>query len=426
MTRRSWLALIVVTGCYSMAIVDRQIFNLLVEPMKREFVATDAQIGFMLGPAFMLSYTALGIPAGLAADRFSRRGLLLAAGTLWSLATIGGAFAKTYDALLLTRMIVGAAEAFMFPSGMSLIADLFDRKHLPMATSFFLFAPYVGGGLAMIMGGVLLGATIDLAPLELWPLGSVRGWQMTLGIVGLLCLIPVLALTLVREPPRAASEADIRFGFVESFTYFIRGWRFYALFFFGMAGSSLVLNAVPAWAPAFLVREFAMSSTAIGLQYGVLVLVLGMMAGILAPLTNFWLSKRFADSTMRTVLVGPAVVVVFACVLLASAKQSTALICLAMITFGYSFPLSMAGASLQLATPSRLRGIASAFYFVIVGLIGLGLGPMLVPFVSTTLLHDGEQIGDAMAIVAIAFSTVALLLLWGAIAGFRTERGRSA
>jgi MFS family permease len=425
-----WFTLIVMTCCYSFAFVDRQILNLLVEPMKRDFGASDVEIGFLLGPAFTLSYTGLGIPAGWCADRFDRRKLVLCAGTLWSLGTMAAAFASTYHELLLSRVMVGASEAFLFPSGMSLIADLFERRRLPLATSIFLLSPYIGGGLALILGGVLLGMTIELPPIAIWPIGSIRGWQMTLALVGALGLLPVLALLFAREPSRTAvleeHEVDRRYGFLEGLAYMVRRWRFYAMFYLGMAGSSLVLNTVPAWAPTFLVRAFGMNPTAIGLRYGVLVLLFGITAGITAPLLNAWLSRRYADSTMRTVLIGPAVVILFAALLLIVATQSAALACLALITFGYSFPLSMAGTSLQLATPPRLRGTASAFYFVIVGLIGLGLGPMLVPFVSRTLLHDDQRIGEAMAIVAIVFSAIALLLLWLALKGFRIERGLEA
>ncbi|MEA3001863.1 MAG: hypothetical protein QOH81_651 [Sphingomonadales bacterium] len=414
------------TACYSFAIVDRQILNLLVEPMKHAFAATDPQIGLLLGPAFTLSYTALGIPGGWCADRFNRRRIVIIAGTIWSLGTLGAAFARSYDALLVTRVIVGASEAFLFSSGMSLIADLFERRRLPLATSIFLLAPYIGGGLSLILGGILLDATIKLPPLAVGPLGAIQGWQMTFAIVGLLSLLPVLGLTFLREPSRTAAleadEQDRRYGFVEGLMYLARRWRFYAMFYFGMAGSSLVLNTVPAWAPTFLIRRFGMSSTDIGLHYGVLVLIFGLSAGITAPLVNAWLARRYPDSTMRTVLIGPAVAVAAALLLMLAGTKWGAIACLALVTFGYSFPLSMAGASLQLATPPRLRGLASSFYFVIVGLIGLGLGPVLVPFVSGTLLHDPHRIGEALAIVAILFSAVALILLSVALRSFRIER----
>src|SRR5690348_17535521 len=50
---------------------DRQVPGALVEPMRREFGLSDAQIGW-IGTAFTLLYAVIGLPLGRIADRGSR------------------------------------------------------------------------------------------------------------------------------------------------------------------------------------------------------------------------------------------------------------------------------------------------------------------------------------------------------------------
>lgn len=427
---RLFYAVIVLTLVYCFAFVDRQIFNLLVAPIRQDFGVTDLQVGYLLGPAFILSYVALGIPAGWCADRFNRRDLILAAGACWGVGTVGGAFAHGYGGLFVSRLCVGASEAFLYPAGMSFIADLFDRKRLPIGTSIFLTAPALGGGLALVGGGLVLNAAEKLTSVHIPLLGAIRGWQTTLLVVGVVGMIPVLLMATVpdvarrrRTTPTVVKEQQ--YGFADGTAYMLRRWRFYITFFFGMACSSLVMLTISAWAPTYLSRTFHLSPAEIGTRYGVLVLLFGLAGGIASPMINAWVARRRPiDSTMWTVVLGPCMLVLFAALLCLARSQTMAMICLALLTFSYSFPMSMASTSLQIAAPQRLRGAASAWYFVIVSLLGYGIGPTAVPFVAEKILHDPSLIGEAMSGISVVFGILAIVLLLIALRGFRAEINR--
>ncbi|MDO7843175.1 MFS transporter [Sphingomonas immobilis] len=422
---KAWLALAILTACFAFAFTDRQILNLMVDPMKRDFAVTDKQIGFLMGPAFTITYVLVGLFAGYCADRYNRRNLLLFAGTLWSLATVATAIASNYETMVVTRLIVGASEAFLFPSGMSLVAEMFDRRRLPIATTIYLTAPYIGGGLALIVGGTVIGYTGAMKPILL-PIGMMHGWQVAIAIVGVLGAVPILALLAIPEPVRGAlaqADDDMRsFGFLEGTGYMLKRWRFFVMFFLGISFVSILLNTVPAWAPTMFTRQYGMSATHVGLIYGILILVIGILAGLCSPAINRLIAKRHFDAPMRTVLIGPMLLIVFGALLLLAPGAGVAMACIALITFGYVVPLPMAGVSLQLATPPRLRGLSAAYYFVIVSVIGVGIGPMLVPFVTDNLLHDEHRLNTAIGMVTIACEIVALALLWCAFRGFSAER----
>jgi hypothetical protein len=77
----------VLTVCYTLSFIDRQIFGLLVGPIKAEFGVSDTQIGLLSGLAFSLFYTLVSLPMGRLVDRYSRRIIIGAGVFFWSLMT---------------------------------------------------------------------------------------------------------------------------------------------------------------------------------------------------------------------------------------------------------------------------------------------------------------------------------------------------
>lgn len=416
---------LILTVIYCFAFMDRQIFNLLAEPIKHDIGLDDLEIGYLLGVAFIVTYVGFGLPAGWCVDRFNRPRLIAIAGVAWSFGTIAAGFAESYAGLFLSRLFVGASEAFIYPAGMSLLADVYERRRLPVATSMFLIAPALGGGLALVGGGALLDAAHHLQAAQIPFLEERSDWQFALLIVGAAGLLPLPLLMTVRETrddrDGRGEGADERYGLVEGTGYILRRWRFYLTLFFGMASTILVTGVISAWAPTYLARTFALDPSAIGLRYGSLVLLAGLVAGLASPLVNQFLSRRHRHSTMLTALIAPYMVVLFALAFTLSGTQWLALTSLALLTFSFNFPMSMASTSLQLACPSRLRGVASAYYLVVVNLVGHGLGPVAVPVVAKLLLPDPSAIGPAMAGLAICFGLVSIALLTVAFRNFARE-----
>ena len=70
----------------------------------------------------------MGIPLGRLADRASRKYLIIAGLAIWSIATIGCGFARSFGQLFLLRMSVGVGEAVLNPSSYSIISDTFPKE----------------------------------------------------------------------------------------------------------------------------------------------------------------------------------------------------------------------------------------------------------------------------------------------------------
>jgi sugar phosphate permease len=65
----AWYVVVLLTLAYVVSYMDRQILALVVGPIKRDLGLSDTQIGLLLGPAFAIFYTTLGVPLGWLADR---------------------------------------------------------------------------------------------------------------------------------------------------------------------------------------------------------------------------------------------------------------------------------------------------------------------------------------------------------------------
>src|SRR5690606_4694236 len=102
-------------------IVDRQVINVLADPISQELDLSDTQLGLLTGLAFAIFYTLSGIPRGRLSDnpRTNRSWLIAGALSVWSTATALCGAANNYAHLLLARIGVAVSEAGCVPPGHS-------------------------------------------------------------------------------------------------------------------------------------------------------------------------------------------------------------------------------------------------------------------------------------------------------------------
>ena len=107
----------------------------------------------LLTTGFMVSYMLLSPVFGWFGDRVSRWLLVGVGVILWSLATGGTGLAAGYGLLLLTRCLVGVGEAAYGPVAPSMLSDLYPVDHRGRVMSWFYVAIPVGSALGFVVGG---------------------------------------------------------------------------------------------------------------------------------------------------------------------------------------------------------------------------------------------------------------------------------
>ena len=96
----AWYVVIVLCFGSIVSMLDRQIVNLLVDPIKADLGVSDTQISLLQGFAFAIFYAVMAVPLGRLADRWSRRGTIFWGTLLFSGATFASGLTRGFGGLV--------------------------------------------------------------------------------------------------------------------------------------------------------------------------------------------------------------------------------------------------------------------------------------------------------------------------------------
>ena len=416
---------------YVMNFVDRQVVNILAEPIKRELGLLDWQVGAMSGLAFAIFYTVLGLPIARLAERGHRPFIIATALAVWSLFTALCGFTQNFIQLLLARIGVGVGEAGCTPPAHSLITDYVPKEKRASALAFYSMGTPLGALVGMGLGGIVADA---------------YGWRMAFIVCGVpgLVLAAVAALSLV-EPriratadeikARAAAMRDAR-PFAETMATLRRKRTFWLVSFAAAIKAFIGYGQAP-FAASFFYRvhgeEVAALASRFGLESGgFLGLALGLMGGIGGAIGAYLggvIADKYGGRDYRAYVSVPAIASLAVIPLYAVAILSpSATFALGCLLFGSILGALWYGpvyATAQTIAPPHMRATASAILLFIINLIGLGLGPLAIGALSDGFaigLGLGEAEGVRYALLVSAFAGVfAALLFWMARSSIREE-----
>ncbi len=417
----AWYALIVLMLCYTLSYVDRQILAFLVEPLKSEFAVGDTKIGLLQGIYFAIFYTFVGLPMGWLADRYNRRNIVAAGVLFWSIMTVASGAARSFLLLVLARMGVGVGESTTNPCAFSMISDLFPKEKLSTAFSVYMMGIQLGSGLALIIGGVVVQAVMQMPPAEVPLLGTLSPWRLTFVAVGLPGLLVALLVLTFREPPRRAMLRDPSGKHVTTKLSIAllevrKRWQSVFGLAFIIASQALSNYTLLSWGPSFFGRVHHWPRDRTGLVLGLIVIGSGC-AGLISGgrLADYWQRRNVVDGTLRVGLinfVGVGLLLPTAMVL-PDPTWTVAVLVVAVYFIG--LPIGCSYAALQYVFPNQVRGVASAVVLFVVNFAGLGLGSFLPGLLSEHVFKDPQKVGYSIAVTVVFAclfgATIALLTM---------------
>jgi MFS family permease len=420
----SWYALATLTLSYSLAYIDRQLLNLLVDPIRHSLAISDTQLSLVQGIAFVSAYLLAAPIFGRLVDVTNRRNILVVGICLWSSCTALCGRADTYPGLLVARFGVGASEACVFPVCCSLIADLFSARRAPRALSIFMLGPLLGGGFALLAGGIVIAFASNMR-VQFPTLATLATWQLAFVMIGLPgLLVGAVVFLTVREPTRShtlRSAVDDRHYTVREAASFIWQCRgFYGRIYIGLGMLGIVLLGMPAWLPAYLIRVHGVAPAMVGFRVGLLVVTFGTAGVLIGPWVARAFEKRgYEDAALR--VAGYSMIgILICCVAIPLTRGLTGtLAASAGAVFFFSLPTGIMAAATQLASPSRMRGAVGALYTISGQLIGFGLGPISIALVTDKVFRDPKALGYSIAIVCTIASLAAAWLMFTALPHYR-------
>ena len=391
---------------YVFNFVDRQVMTILLEPIKAEFGASDAQMGLLSGLAFALFYATLGIPVARLADRWSRRNVLAISMATWSVVTALCSTASSFVHLALLRIGVGIGEAGGTPPSQSLITDYFPPERRAFAQGVFAIAPNIG-----ILVGLFGGALIAEA----------LGWRAVFLVFGLpgVALSVLLYLT-VKEPLRPPPDPLDRslwsaMGDIVKLPGF--AWIAAGVGFAGLSGYGLGV-----WSPSFLVRVHGMTLVDAGLWLGLIGVFFGGLGTVISGMLVDRLSRRdphwqlwvpaigclIALPTQLAFLLLPETLVFQ----LGDITVPVALLFMMLSALFAASWIAPSYAAVQNLVPPHWRTQASALLLLTLNLLGMGLGPLAVGLLSDWFGDMGVQSIRYALAVTVSTCILGSLCYW--------------
>jgi MFS family permease len=358
--------------------IDRAAVTGLIEPIRRDFGASDAQMG-LVGLAFLATYALLPPLFGWLGDRVARTSVIAASAAFWSVATAATALTRGVGQLAAMRAAVGVGEASYMANAPSLIADLVPPRTRGRAMSLFYTASPVGSAVGVAVGGML------------W---SHFGWRAACVIVGVPGLVVAALITKWREPIRgrfADNAAPLVARSIGATLQYLMRNRVYVLLTLAYAGLVFTQNAVEFWLPTVLQRDKGISLVEANAAYGAMVLVGGIVGPLVGAATADYAARRdpqayyhvsaLCAALMSVPLIGivfsSAHIPLFGSVLLEALIGNASIGLVVSLVIGIVAP--------------ELRSTAMAVLLTAVHVIGDVISQPLVGRVSTTLQHTARS-----------------------------------
>jgi MFS family permease len=283
----------------------------------------------------------------------------------------------------------------------------------------------MGSGVAILIGGGVLHA-IEMGALAATPLASYAPWRMVLLMIGGPGLLWAIAILLIREPVRHTAEGESAAGVSDGGTWRATPWARVVPIYIVLAAASFVDNAVGAWAPTLLIRDFGKDPAQIGVELGLL-LTAGFGGGVLigGALADRAGARGGWPRKLRVCLVS-GLLILPASLLMNSPTFSFVLTGMP-VYFALSGIVTAVGFSAILdVVPNRSRGFAMSMSFFLNVALGAGLGPTAVALAGAHVFAAKAGLGPPLTLTVVAGYLVALAAVVFALSGFRARRAATA
>ncbi|MFJ9453333.1 MULTISPECIES: MFS transporter [unclassified Herbaspirillum] len=195
-THKAFLKLIpLMCAIYFMSFLDRTNVALAKIHLAADVGISAAAYGLGSG-IFFIGYALLEVPSNLAAHRFGPRRWISRIAVSWGILSTAMMFVSGEWSFYILRVLLGIAEAGLFPALMYMVTLWFAGKDRPVAIGWIYTAP----ALALMLGNPIGGALMQLDGF-----GGLHGWQWMFMIEGLPSVL--LGILLYFKLPDRPSDA---------------------------------------------------------------------------------------------------------------------------------------------------------------------------------------------------------------------------
>ncbi|HET9316771.1 MAG TPA: MFS transporter [Vicinamibacteria bacterium] len=377
-----WGLLALLTLLNVLNFLDRHLLAAAAPRLVAELRLTNAQLGFLVGFAFVAFFAVATLFVGALADRLSRTRLIAAGVVLWSIMTAATGAASAFTGLAAARLFIGLGEAVLVPAALSLLADRFPAWRLGLACGLFWAGLPVGRALSYFVAATLVPEV---------------GWRACFYVLGAAGLPLAAALLFVADtprrvpeaPPSASSlgEAGRALSRLASLRWIVAGNVLAAV-----AGSASQLEV------AWLTAERGFSPERAALAGGIVVTLASVVGNpLVGALGDRWERKRAGGRLRCLAIVLAAVMPLAAGFYVLTPGSAAFYACWLAAQVALAAWPGTSSAAIQDLVPVRIRAATVAMVMAVVNLAGIGPGAWLA-----------GAIGDALSLTAGLLAATAI------------------
>ncbi|KND61310.1 Permease of the major facilitator superfamily [Candidatus Burkholderia verschuerenii] len=401
--RSAWTMTILLTGLALINFLDKVVIGVVAVPMTKDLGLSHAQFGLVAGSFFWL-FSLSTILVGLIANRVPTRWTLLAMGIAWAVLQIPQALTASVFALLMCRVLLGAAEGPFMPTTVHALYKWFpDKKRsLPVAIVS------QGAGLGLLMAGLLI------------PLVTARyGWRTNfflLGAVGVvwsvlwLCFgregnLDVKPAAVLTQSAAPAPRRTLCKTFADPSVLCVLMLGFSAYW---------SLSLLFTWLPTYLEKGLGYANVEAGRLFALVIIAATPINLGLSWLSQTLLERGVGTRTARVKLISIAFLVSGVIYVLPLLIDLTHMQKVLLMAVGAGLPtvaFAIAPALLAEVVPDRQRGATLAFYTAIGS-----LGGAISPAVMGGIVQKGSSMTAACE---LGFATCSILVVLAALLALR-------
>lgn len=410
-TQYVWYVIVLLAAVNVFNYMDRMALAVLMPSIKVDLRLSDAQLGLLVGFAFSVFYAICGIPIARWADRGIRRNIIAAALATWSVMTALTGIAQNFWHLFMARVGIGVGEAGCLPPAQSMICDYVPLERRAGVFAFHSFGLFIG----MMAGMALAG----------W-LGETIGWRwtfLTLGLPGI-AFAALVRLTL-REPRRGFFDTsrdtavNSSFGGTLSFLWSCRTYKLLTCY---EVLNGFVQYGLYQWLPSFYVRVFGLSLASVGVHLGI---AIGAGSGIGLLIGGLLANKAARRDVRLPLIVGGAATAMALPVILGALFAPSALSSILLVSLTsllWCVPAGAITATVYSVVMPWMRATTGSINIFVTSVLGFGLGPFCVGFLSDLLASSfgGESLRYAL-LAPVCLLPVMVIALYVATRNLRDD-----
>ena len=340
---------------------------------------TVEQAGWLIA-GFAMPGIFLSPVAGLLADRYGRKPVLVPSLLLFAAAGHGCAYAGDFETLLALRVVQGIGASSLSALNATLIGDLYHGHQRAQAMGYNGAVISAAAAAYPVIGGAL----------------ALAGWRYPF-VLPLLAVPSALAIALWLRNPEPSHPGGLM-AYLRNVANGVRQGRVAAVFFVGFASFTMLYGAKVTFLPFLLERRFEASPAEIGLVFGV-----SAIASAAGSMCLGWITRRVP--TRRLLLVSVAAMVVGLGLIPSGPTIPVVMMFGAIFSTGFGIAISMSQVVLADAAAAEMRGAVMALnsmMFRLAQTVGPLAAAMLLAAAGIEWVYWGAAAFGALAVVVLA------------------------